>query len=219
MKRFMIIAAAVLVMLVVSGPALAGVVNSKHDLSIGGPSTYASTNISATCVFCHTPHMTQNDGTEYAQQPLWNHTLATTANYGVYGSDTFDATENIADIGGATLGSAKTSNLCMSCHDGTVAPGSLYNDPNAADPDNNTAITGSANLGTNLQNDHPINFDYTDSDNDDADIAEESGVTAYLDGNGFVQCTSCHDPHEDTYGTFLRESNVDSALCTNCHLK
>ena len=34
------------------------------------------------------------------------------------------------DLGGAVAGSAQVSNLCLSCHDGTIAVHSLYNDPN-----------------------------------------------------------------------------------------
>jgi len=35
----------------------------------------------------------------------------------------------------------------------------------------------------------------------------------------FVECASCHDPHEDAYGTFLRMSNDSSNLCLACHVK
>lgn len=34
-----------------------------------------------------------------------------------------------------------------------------------------------------------------------------------------VECASCHDPHETTYGTFLRMSNSGSGLCLACHVK
>ncbi len=35
----------------------------------------------------------------------------------------------------------------------------------------------------------------------------------------FVECGSCHDPHNDTNGTFLRISNTGSAVCLSCHVK
>ncbi len=40
-------------------------------------------------------------------------------------------------------------------------------------------------------------------------------------GNTFVECASCHDPH-DAAGigeTFLRVSNAGSAVCVTCHIK
>jgi predicted CXXCH cytochrome family protein len=35
----------------------------------------------------------------------------------------------------------------------------------------------------------------------------------------FVECGSCHDPHETTNNTFLRIDNTDSAVCLACHDK
>ena len=35
----------------------------------------------------------------------------------------------------------------------------------------------------------------------------------------FVECASCHDPHTDANPTFLRISNVGSAVCLACHIK
>lgn len=35
----------------------------------------------------------------------------------------------------------------------------------------------------------------------------------------FVECASCHDPHTGTNPTFLRKTNVGSALCLACHTK
>jgi hypothetical protein len=111
--------------------------------------------------FCHTPHQT---AAANGQDPLWNHTLSSAASYGVYASATLNATPT--DLAPAVAGSASVSALCMSCHDGTIGVGSMYNDPNSlagADPENDPAgspvlITGSANLGTDLTNDHPVNF-------------------------------------------------------------
>lgn len=200
-------------------------INTAHDLSAGTTgTTLNATNVDRICVFCHTPHQAT---TANGQDPLWNHTLSATAAYGVYASDTLDATPT--EIGGAVAGTAAVSNLCLSCHDGTVAVGSLYNDPNEAVPDNTGAafqITGAANLGTDLTDDHPINFTY------DAGLAGldtelvvpasvdfvDAGSTIPLFG-GTVQCASCHDPHDATNTPFLVVANNDSALCVNCHIK
>jgi predicted CXXCH cytochrome family protein len=35
----------------------------------------------------------------------------------------------------------------------------------------------------------------------------------------YVECATCHDPHTDANPTFLRVSNVGSAVCLACHTK
>ena len=200
------------------------VVGTAHDLSSGGPG--ATTNVDRVCVFCHTPHQATAASGQY---PLWNHELSTTASYGVYSSPTLDASP--ADIGGATPGSAAVSNLCMSCHDGTVSVISMWNPPNevgtitltpGGNVDSGGLITGTPNVGTDLSDDHPVNFPYdtalANADGGLNDPATTPAVAALLVG-GEVQCSSCHDPHDDTYAPFLTVDNTNSALCTTCHIK
>lgn len=38
-------------------------------------------------------------------------------------------------------------------------------------------------------------------------------------GVGYVECGSCHDPHNDANGRFLRIANAGSAVCLACHTK
>lgn len=39
-------------------------------------------------------------------------------------------------------------------------------------------------------------------------------------GGTFVECATCHDPHDQGTGlTFLRVSNAGSAVCVTCHVK
>jgi predicted CXXCH cytochrome family protein len=222
--------AAILALAAFAPPVQAqSVVGSAHDLSSTGPG--ATTNVNRVCVFCHTPHQA---AAASGQEPLWNHTLSSTANYGVYSSGTLDATPT--DIGGAAAGSASTSNLCMSCHDGTVSVASLWNAPNEA-PINDVAgnititaggnvsaaglMTGNPNVGVDLSNDHPVNFDYDNAlFTADGGLNDPAGaaVAALLSG-GTVQCASCHDPHDDTYEPFMVMDNTGSALCITCHNK
>lgn len=201
------------------------VVGSKHDLSLD------VTNTDQVCVFCHTPHQSSAPNIQY---PLWNHNLSSTTPYTVYTSNTFQGGP-AGDFSGAAWGAAVTSNLCMSCHDGTVSVASLYNDPNeiGADPTIAAApahsinpatgrITGMALIGTNLADDHPVNFSYAASDAADPDIVPAASVPAgYLDGTGRVQCASCHEPHksQDPVLPFMRATVAGSALCLDCHLK
>jgi predicted CXXCH cytochrome family protein len=205
------------------------VVGSPHDLSSG--STGTTSNVDRVCVFCHTPHQA---AAANGQDPLWNHELSAVASYGVYDSATLNAT--LTDLGGATVGTAAISNLCLSCHDGTVAVSSLYNDPNeVAGPisasgggvNGSGFMTGPANVGTDLSDDHPVNFVY-----DAALVALDPELNTpavageWVDGAntvplfvGTVQCASCHDPHDNTNAPFLVMDNTGSALCITCHIK
>jgi len=114
------------------------VINSDHDLSASSTTTgphAAAGGESETCFFCHAPHQSLNTADTSVttgpstQAPLWNHYLSsvTTGVYGVYSSSSFNAlSTDIADLGGAVAGSAAVSNLCLSCHDGTVGVNVLY---------------------------------------------------------------------------------------------
>ncbi|MCL6099979.1 MAG: cytochrome c3 family protein [Bacteroidetes bacterium] len=203
------------------------VVASKHDLSMGGGITNKSSNETQVCIFCHTPHQKT-----LTAKPLWNKALSAQATYGTYTSTSLTTT-TVADIGGGT----GVSNLCMSCHDGTVGVNSLDNKSSFGQPamgsgtelDINTgkiAATREAYMGVNLSNDHPINFTY-DAALATADPGLKSPNSAnYVDAThevplytGSLQCASCHNPHNNAQGTFLRVSNAGSALCLKCHTK
>ena len=116
------------------------------------------------------------------------------------------------------------SNLCLSCHDGTVAPG-------------NTAVfgqvtmTGSMNapdvLGSNLVSSHPFSLilPLVDAANLVATLAS-NGTTADPTGavkliNGNIECTSCHDPHVQARDTvaqnFLVKDSSKGSMCLACH--
>ncbi|MFQ5876447.1 MAG: cytochrome c3 family protein [Acidobacteriota bacterium] len=221
-----------LVVGVLTEPAFsqANIIDTKHNLSSTAGADQIvdkSTDEDQICVFCHTPHQASPSA------PLWNHTQSTTMSYGVYGSSTLDASD-IADIGGGT----DVSNLCMSCHDGTVGVNDLGNPANdtGGNPTMGTGNeldatgkilgTRSANLSTDLSNDHPVNFTY------DAALATADGELQTPDSVDFVdaaktvplfsakvQCASCHDPHDNTNPPFLVRSNVGSGLCLTCHAK
>lgn len=211
-----------------AGGADAAITGSKHDLSTTGGGTIKSTNQTEICVFCHTPH----DAIKNNNIPLWNHTLSSVTTYGVYTSPTFDGAGTVADLGAANNATnAAVSNLCLSCHDGTVAVNSLNNASNA-NPTSTFAgdgkiPVGSTNLGSAtdaLKNDHPVNFTYnpgTGAGLDDGLVAAASltGVKLY---SNKVQCASCHDPHTsaDPSGkAFLRVTMAGSQMCLKCHAK
>ncbi len=226
MKRLLIILLAVLIVPVVV-MAIEDVANTKHNLgttNVDAPNDAGmlATNRDEVCLFCHTPH--------YANpaRPLWNHVLsvATYSQYDSTVSDTMDMQVDSLD------GGTECSNLCLSCHDGTVAVGVLVRTCcDGIDPDNNlaagkmSALSGSAFLGTDLTNDHPVNVRYnTALDAAFQPIATVEGVlpagglTLY-GANETVQCCTCHNPHEDTLDCFLKKDNAGSALCITCHIK
>jgi len=211
------------VMIGLSGQAVAGISATKHNLSDTGTGDIKSDNPEI-CVFCHTPH----NAIKNNNIPLWNHTLSTTANYGVYTSPTFDGAADVADVGGVDSSTATVTNLCLSCHDGTVALNAMNNPSNThlvtvmsgtGQTAGKISVGRSTNLGADLTNDHPVNFTYDDTA--DTGLVAAGTLTNVRLFGGKVQCASCHDPHASDPSTqpFLRFTMTGSALCLKCHNK
>ena len=195
---------------IVAGMALLGaavaearLVDTRHNLTATGPGPVKAPRVGELCVFCHTPHRASQT------RALWNRELPATT-YKIYGSSTLEAT--LKQPTGA-------SRLCLSCHDGTTALGSLRVPP-ASGPVSLGPLTGRASLGTDLSDDHPVSFLY------DAELARKQGqladpttlpTTIRLDSTRQLQCTGCHDPHENPYRKFLRVDDRAGGLCTLCH--
>lgn len=190
-----------------TGLANAAIVGTAHDFSASGWN--ASGEI---CVTCHTPH---NADTSVAGAPLWNHTV-TQAVFTLYSSNSLDVI--VAQPDGA-------SRLCLSCHDGTVALDAF----SRANPVPGTFVQGAALLSPDLNNDHPISFEYTaglaaqdGSLRDPTNFVTSLGGTIQRDfmrGGTRMQCSACHEVHGTQFDKFLRVSNAGSALCLTCHNK
>jgi len=182
------------------------IVYSKHDLSVYGPGPVRAVNEDQICIFCHVPHNAS------PVAPLWNRYNPTT-HYRIYRSPTLQA--RIDQPGPA-------SKLCLSCHDGSVALGLTLDRP-ATDPIPMTypyMPTGRANLTTDLSDDHPIGFRYDRAlANRDRQLrpAEMVDHRLVLGPRGELECTACHDPHNNELGNFLRITDRQGALCTACH--
>jgi predicted CXXCH cytochrome family protein len=204
MQKSLIHTAALLVFtMLVATSGFSDVANSKHNLSVSGPGGVKATSESQICIFCHAPH-TQNGA-----YPLWNKTLPPLA-YTPYSSTTMQATP-----GQPTY----SSKLCLSCHDGTIALGSVSN------RSSEITMTGPlgtrANLTTDLSNDHPISFVYDNTlATADQELVNPATLTGpvQLDEHGQLQCSSCHDAHSEA-DMFLVMDNAFSALCKTCHVK
>ena len=181
------------------------IARTRHNLTPTGPGTFKVDEPAGLCVFCHTPHNAN------PTRALWNREFSGST-YTLYESTTLESTPS------QPTGSSR---LCLSCHDGILALGNVR----VAPPGSNFSLgplTGRAELGTDLSDDHPISFVY------DTGLALRRGElrdpntlpnTVRLDDTGQVQCTTCHNPHEDRNPKFLRIDNRFGALCTTCHQK
>ena len=195
-------------------PPSRDITQTPHNLSVsggGGAHDVKSTKESRICIFCHAPHHATS------VTPLWSRDISPLTIYVPYKSSTIKA--NPQQPMGA-------SRLCLSCHDGTIALGLLAGNyvldpglkafkdmPSESDPAKNP------NLGTDLSDDHPISFIYsygTNMELNSPETLEARGIK--LAQGEYVECTSCHDPHNSAGSNAMILRNADSsALCTNCH--
>ncbi len=144
------------------------------------------------CIFCHTAHTNS-----ISTPPLWNKAFPLSA-YATYTSSSLDA---LGDQGITELGQPDdNSKMCLSCHDGTVAigtvavlngltnqiidlsgtsfspvEGAMPASPDNVDIGDTTGYT--RRLGVDLRNDHPISVNYTDT------LATRDGELRAVDSN------------------------------------
>ncbi len=190
-----------------------GLIDSKHNLSISGVGTVKAVSEARVCVFCHTPHKS------LPEAPLWNRTMSG-ATYQMFDSMTLLSPSTVEGIkpDGA-------SRLCLSCHDGTIAVGSVVNIGGSASTISmqQELLPGNPGyLGTDLSGHHPISIELNSALVNDKNTQCVGGLitwrvcippggssvvlqptnndypwtATYPDVYG-VQCTSCHDPHKD----------------------
>jgi len=235
--------------------AYAGVDATKHNLSTSGPGPIRSDVETQVCAFCHTPHAS-------VTVPLWNHTMSQ-ASYAVPSSSMTDWSTMLSNPQNPPDGDSR---LCLSCHDGTVAIGSVVNLGGAPATISVQDYSGTGRLtpegklapkpesetqpwmvmGTDLSGHHPVSIEVNqklvDDKGNQCNRNEVSFAVLYDpqppirlkptenryggDTRGLgVQCSSCHDAHDDTNGYFLRVPyggdpwDITSyPLCTKCHL-
>ncbi len=188
-----------------------GDVLGKHNLGPAGTAPLKG-GLSAPCLYCHAPHSGLG-----APAPLWNQTL-TTQTYTTYTSTT-DAETGVTQ---PLLGS--DSNLCLSCHDGSIAPGQTVaygKFPMSG------STTGADNFGTNLSSSHPFSLVLPLKDSPDlVPSLYNSGATADATGavkliKGNMECTTCHNAHVEATDLvaldFLVRDGSSGQLCLACH--
>ena len=189
--------------------ANAEIATTKHNLSISGPGPVKSTTEEEICIYCHAPHRART-----TTGLLWNREDSA-ATYTQYQSSSLHA------IIGQPTGASK---LCLSCHDGTIALGKLVSRQAEIPFAGGIRFLSEsdAKLGTDLSDDHPVSFAYDESlAITNGELASPSTLTntVKLDQSGELQCTACHDPHEDSFGSFLVRPNNFSELCVTCHVR
>lgn len=206
----------------------AGIIGSKHDLSIN-----ASVQV---CVQCHTPHSASTqDGLIVA--PLWNRRITNLDAFTPYASPTMTEICPTRPSG--------ISLACLSCHDGTGGGAvngtdqhSVINVPKVNNPANGSATDSGAGClkchpgggqfsraltvmgGPDLTNDHPISMSYpvANSNYHNPPDVQKGWMDVKLFG-GKVECPTCHAVHDPTNVPFLRVANGGSTLCLRCHNK
>ena len=190
---------------------ISGEVIGAHDLSPSGQSPIKG-GVGGSCLYCHAPHSGITDLT-----PLWNQTLSTQT-YTPYVSSTY------VEKGNTQPPLGTDSVLCLSCHDGTVAPGQtiVYHQIPMSGKMNSPDV-----FGTNLQSSHPFSLvlPLTDSPDLIASLVSQgktgdpTGKIKLIKGN--IECTTCHNSHVQGIDTvnlnFLVRDSSSGQMCLACH--
>lgn len=160
------------------------------------------------CGICHVPHDHER-GRRYQENGLlWDATLRQ-ATYIMFSSATEKASEFFQPTG--------YSKMCLSCHDGVAAASSF------------DRVEGEAVFASTS---HPVSVVYNPALNPNLEpVTKSMGGSGTIDDilqDSVVQCSSCHDVHDQPGETIrgtalLRMSLADSSemkagLCLGCHL-
>jgi predicted CXXCH cytochrome family protein len=204
------------------GPLTAEAVTGEHNMSSKTPGRQV-------CVVCHTPHHAPSSPL------LWNHKLS---------ANSFSWSDWTQTSGGTKLPTniktwSGSTKLCLSCHDGSVAIGAIYEPDTTFDSSTVDGKDQTATSTGDLKGNHPVSVPYpysgvknTYNGITTGDEALKSGwvatpttVKLYTDAsvggtsNHGIECASCHDPHGTAIKEYLRVTPTGSALCLSCHDK
>lgn len=167
-----------------------GLLGSKHDFSEGGRLPRDL------CTGCHTPHLP-------APQFVRSITLRSAA--------AADRPERRA-LQDQNVQLSAASLMCLSCHNGTVAPDVFTGVHSMTWSDRSGVRPQRARLVS-----HPVGTRYPDGAPKYASSGAVTAVGLPLP-DGRIQCTTCHDPHNtQRHSGMLVTSNERSRLCLACH--
>ena len=211
-----------------SAARISDIRNTKHNFSAvvapnilggGDTRTVKATSESEICIFCHTPHganITETNG------PLWNRAVPGSATYTPYSSSSIDSTiENPNGV----------SKLCLSCHDGSIAIGSVRN-VRGQFPAPQISMQGTSggkmpagagvntgytrNLGKDLSNDHPISLTYNSSFvNADSEMRPVGQSPLFVRGTGSNPGIEAIHLQPVNQGSPTNETG--QVQCVSCH--
>ncbi len=163
--------------------------------------------ITKICSICHIPHRRRrsNKNKHYADGLRWNRKVSSFT-YDLYNSIWSSSLISIYDTSWTSPVTGKEgglpdglSKLCLSCHDGVIAPDVF-----------------------NLHHFVSLEYDVRRAELRDPDQTQMgvSGPISEVLHNGKIQCSSCHDAHdeESVAGTRLLRVNKDE-ICITCHKK
>lgn len=191
-------------------------VGSSHDFSIG-----QLPGLREKCVVCHIPNRVN------PIVPLWTSIGAATPAYPVYANG--ETPQAIQQPG-------MVSKVCLSCHDGALATDAFSN---------RSAASGTNSFfSRDLAHGHPIGLPYgasaamVDPSVFDptvrlvtigtGDHVKSGSVLKMMLVDGFVECSSCHDPHNNytvpaplgaASNKLLKIQIFGSKICIACHDK
>lgn len=194
---------------------------NPHNLSSRSTNSKKAQTETQICIFCHTPHGAR------AVAPLWGRPDSTETFNIRAGLQISNSTIVNTTLYGNTTPPNEYPNgatkLCLSCHDGVTAMGILATGEEID-------MSGGNALRIDLTTSHPVSFVYNSAVRDYLELQSpgyQLWSAAYLDSAFRVQCTTCHQPHQDTQGygggtyPFWRVgsgSTTDyNTVCESCH--
>ncbi len=235
--------------------ARAGILGSPHDFSGYTQWNTDPSDPATVCGVCHVPHHADS-----SVVPLWGHQTTSSA-FKMYNQANVPVSSMQAAVAASPNGpslaclSCHDGTVAINTYGGSPQYGGSPWAPQAPGSQGQY-ITNSANLGTDLTHSHPISFQYTAAlvgtgPNQDQWLYNPDTTTVLtpssgafvpgnnmtvngflLNGNHTVECTSCHDvhnqngtPYSTTYNKHLVkivgvDGNGDgSLLCRSCHNK
>ncbi len=233
----------------------AGIVGSKHDFTTGNGWSFNNNpaDPETVCGVCHVPHHADKDA-----GPLWGHQTISSSGWTMYAQTVGAGAQSSpgANVQHLVPTAPKASSLaCLSCHDGSIAINAYGGNPGSVSLSGNAAISFDQGANKNLSHSHPISFKYQDvvglgagkdqwiyDENSSVLVPDANSPTFtpggnmsikgfLLDGQGNLECSSCHDVHNQEGSAYHPVMNpkmvkingtrngVGSLLCRSCHNK
>jgi predicted CXXCH cytochrome family protein len=201
------------------------------------------------CVFCHTPHnaaapgaylwnRTNSAATSYTMYDSATLTNAVRTNMGTAPTGLtlmcMSCHDGISSIAVGTLINAPYSEYATGRSQVNLfldkdKIGQLYNNTDMWVPGWRANIGNLNAYGSDtvpdLSNDHPVSFTWVTGISGIIEPDNLMSGSWGIDGaelklfNGRMECSTCHNVHDNAKAPFLRMSNSNSIMCLSCHIK